>query len=321
MRKKLIIFFLFSFLFLPLHAWSGSSTPTVPIVATEQGSFQLFYFFDLRDRESYIQVMNLSSSAVTVHVQIFQANFNCNENDFYDVYTQLDTHIYNMRGAIDTNNGLPSGVVLPDDAYGFVAVTVVSGVGGNSTNNPVLIGSFRIVDDQGFEYRTNAAGFPGSLGGTTTTFSFNFNNFSGTAFADVVGITVDNVGIGFDGVTAFPNFGTFMKFELDIFDKIENSFSCADILFACVEQDDSIYAELLVTAGVGMAGFEFGINNSVPHSKDKGKICDGNTITEGFVRMKTLSITGESQADMFVGFAGINDGANRGSMEVFTATQ
>jgi len=320
MRKKLIIFFLFSFLFLPLHAWSGSSTPTVPIVATEQGSFQLFYFFDLRDRESYIQVMNLGSSAITVHVQIFRANFNCNENDFYDLYTQNDTHIYNMR-SISSNSGTPTGVLLPDNSYGFVAVTVVTGVSGNSTNSPVLIGSFRIVDDQGFEYRTNAAGFPGSLGGTTTTFSFNFNNFSGAAFADVVGITVDDVGIGFGAVTAFPSSGTFMKFELDIFDKLENSFSCANILFACVEQDDPIYAALLVTAGVGMAGFEFGINNSIPHSKDKGELCSGNILTEGFVRMETLNITGESQADMVIGFAGLNNGSNRASMEVFTATQ
>ena len=47
---------------------------------------------------------------------------------FFDVYTPNDTHVYNMREIL-TNDGNPSGVVLPENAYGFVAVTQVNQIG------------------------------------------------------------------------------------------------------------------------------------------------------------------------------------------------
>jgi len=98
--------------------------------------FSLVYFFDLRERETYIQFTypdaSLFESVIqgptgldaTAHVQIFNVNNNCNENNFFDVYTPRDTHVYNMRD-IQTNDGNPSGVVLPDDAYGMVVITSI----------------------------------------------------------------------------------------------------------------------------------------------------------------------------------------------------
>ena len=62
------------------------------------------FFFDLRDRESFIQLTNVFSFEVFVHVQIFDVNNDCIENNFYDTYTGNDTHVYNMRDIL-TNDG------------------------------------------------------------------------------------------------------------------------------------------------------------------------------------------------------------------------
>lgn len=318
MKRISLVLLLLGF-FYPAISYGGSVTPTVPILATEQGSFQLFSFFDLRERESYLQYMNTGTSLEIVHVQIFLVNNNCNEFDFFDQYTPLDTHIYNIRNIVN-NDGNPSGVVIPDDSYGFVVLTVMSGISGNSIANNVFIGSFRIVDVNGFEYRTNAAGMPESIGGSSTTFSFNYSTLNGATFADIVIFTADDIGVGESAVTAFPNFGTFMKFRPTIYDENEVVFSCSDIVFACIESDDPGYAGLLSTAGVSMGGAEFGINEMLPHSKDKGKICAGNNLDQGFVRLETQNVTGEAQADLVLGFAGINNGNDRSSMEIFTAT-
>jgi len=58
---------------------------------------ELFSFFELRDRESFVQVTIVGTIDTTVHVQIFDVSNNCNENNFFDTYTVADTHVYNMR--------------------------------------------------------------------------------------------------------------------------------------------------------------------------------------------------------------------------------
>jgi len=141
------------FLFTPLSYTGGDMC----IPGTDSGvNFQLFSFFDLRDRESFVQLTNIDSIDGTVHVQIFDVSNNCNENNFFDTYTPADTHVYNMRD-IQTNNGNPSGVVLPDGAYGFVSVITVNPITGNFNDTHNIIGNFRIIDDNGYEYRTNSS--------------------------------------------------------------------------------------------------------------------------------------------------------------------
>ncbi|NIS07487.1 MAG: hypothetical protein GWO07_01705, partial [Candidatus Dadabacteria bacterium] len=81
---------------------------------------QLHAFFDLRERESFLQVTNTdTANPYFVHVQVFTVNERCNENNFYDLYTPNDTHVYNMRNIIP-NDGGESGFQLPDGAYGIV---------------------------------------------------------------------------------------------------------------------------------------------------------------------------------------------------------
>jgi len=108
------------------YAFSGgvpltlSSTDNTQWSGTSAG-ITLFYVFDLRDRETFIQFtyegvtpfrnneppLSLQELAGRAHVQIFDVSNNCNENNFFDVYTANDTHDYNMRDIV-TNDGNPS---------------------------------------------------------------------------------------------------------------------------------------------------------------------------------------------------------------------
>ena len=94
----------------------------LPVNETDHEDEVLVGFFDLRDRETFVQVTNSileTPEASVIHVQIFNVGDLCNENNFFDAYTPNDTHVYDLRNIL-TNDGNPSGVVLPDDAYGIL---------------------------------------------------------------------------------------------------------------------------------------------------------------------------------------------------------
>ena len=82
---------------------ANSGGLNLPLSETDTNVYQLYSFFDLRDRETYVQVTN-PEGARTVHVQIFDVSNLCSENNFYDDYTPNDTHVYNLRN-IETNDG------------------------------------------------------------------------------------------------------------------------------------------------------------------------------------------------------------------------
>jgi len=139
--KIFSITFITLFLFSTFQAFSGEQTLFIfDYPETDSSEDKLLAFFDLRDRETYIQITNTgvdlnpgqdgdrSGENLRLHVQIFNVDNNCNENNFFDVYTPADTHIYNMRDIL-TNDGSPSGVVLPENAYGIVSVGVIDAAG------------------------------------------------------------------------------------------------------------------------------------------------------------------------------------------------
>jgi len=264
-----------------------------PIAETDTSNFQLFSFYDLRDRESFVQVTN-TGSAATVHVQVFDVSNLCNENNFNDGYTTSDTHVYNMRD-IKRNDGNPSGVELPDNAYGFVVLTVVQGNGQTDTNG-LIIGNFRVIDNAGYEYRSNSQGFQ-PHGITGSKYIANYNSAGGINKSDIVGITVNNLLSG--EVTAA---GSSVTFDTSIFNNNEVIFSCSDTTFSCTEDT-----------------FEYGINEAIPHSRDKALTCPSNNIDEGFVKLIVIEHTA---IEAFVGFVGINTGNNsRGSMDSLVAVR
>jgi len=303
---------------------------------TDSSDDTLVFFFDLRDRETYIQLTHTDTdfspapftpgSSLTMHIQIFDVSNNCNENDFFDVYTPLDTHVYNMRD-IQTNDGNPSGVVLPDNAYGFVFALVIEDDGTIFNAAEVLIGNLRILDEKGYEYRTN-----GQSENAFDTFDFaenfgffNFNTFGNVTLSDIVGVVFSDNGDGNEGpdgeVVVADVLENFAVVNIDVFDNSENPFSCRNVIFACVNEDSPLLEELLEVAAENSSGsasvarVEYGINNAIPHSKGGELLCPGNQISEGFVRMEILNDAEVLPLDDIVVFIGLNNGNGRGSMD------
>jgi len=291
--------------------------PTKNVLAS--GEDMLVNFFDLRDRESFIQLTFNADlplddppddfdpgSNLTIHIQIFTVNQNCDENNFFDVYTPNDTHVYNMRD-IQTNDGNPSGVVLPDDAFGFVFAVAVNSQGELFEDAEVLIGNMRIIDDNGYEYRTNAqAGDTFEESDEDPLAFFNFNTEGGVTLSDIVGIAFND---DFDEGEAVVD-DQFAVLNIDILNLNETIFSCRDVTIACIDEDNPLIEALLEESGTSVARAEYGINNAIPHSKGGELLCPGNNISEGFVKMELLN----DDSDDFTLFVGLNNGNGRGSM-------
>ena len=290
----------------------------IPLVETDNNkNFSIMAFFDLRDRESFVQVTNTSTSAANLHVQIFNVGNLCNENDFFDDYTGNDTHTYNLREII-TNDGAPSGVVLPEDAYGIVVVSSED----NGADEIMIIGNFRVLDNMGYEYRTNMPGIESTDPDTFTPADYfaNFNQEGGVTLSDVVGVLlVENSGASGFEWDASNVIDTFIVADVDIIDNNEVLLSCRDVIFACVRPDDPLVDELLANDdiegenGAAVASFEYGINNAIPGSRSDELLCPGNVIGEGILNLTVEGITGSGP--FFAAFIGLNNGNGRGSMD------
>ena len=325
MSKIKIILFVLSFVFLSaVPSFSGTAFD-VPVSDTSDTI--LFGFFDLRERETFIQITNVDTDPAghNVHIQIYDVSNNCNENNFFDLYTLNDTHVYNLRD-IKTNDGNDSGVVLPDGAYGvFVAY-------GDANKNPnqVLIGNLRILDDNGYEYRTNLQGTDRDkdIADPLDAFAtFNFSPKGGVTLSDVVLIVMDETESRDAEIAEILDQWTTV--DVNIFDINENPFSCRKVIFACINQDSPLYEALLDEAAnrtsggcsggncaASVADIEYGINNAIPHSKGGELLCPGNNISEGFVRLENIG-KGSGSQDEVVVFVGLNNGNGRGSMDSF----
>ena len=342
-KLPLIMFFLFTLLTTSiLKAGTGEGLIFFSDTDTDDGTFQaLIYFYDLRERETFLQLTappnDEAGSSMTAHIQIYNVANNCSENNFNDVYTANDTHIYNMRD-IRTNDGNPSGVVLPDNAYGLVVVSLYLP---DLSRVDRSFGNMRIIDNNGYEYRTNAQQLsnfaftsPGPPSNPELIYSFSFNSSSGITFSDIVGINILQL-------LGSPNeirdweaeniVNIYTPFDIDIYDTNEVPFSCRDIIFACTDQDNPRLQELLETAGTAnVASFEYGINNAIPHSRGGELLCPGNNISDGIVNLtlelypEEVLISNDMVSNLFVpyfyGYVGLNNGNDRGSFDSFWYT-
>jgi len=308
---SLVLLFSLLFTFIP-NSFSG----TIP-TETDNSGWVLYSFFDLRERESYVQVTNVDSDNAIVHIQVFDVSNNCNENNFFDVYTPNDTHIYNLRN-ITTNDSNPSGVALPDGAYGFVTALVVISPGGSSDTSGLLIGNYRVLDNNGYEYRTNSI-FPSPPTGpffTSSPFTFNYNSNNGVTLSDVIGFVFDrNNSTG--EILASNITETWAVYDVDIVNNSEVIFSCRNVIFACTDKDNPLLEELLQVVGnASVASFEYGINETISHSKGGELLCPGNIINEGVVILNNITFAGSSPP---FGIVGLNNGNGRGSMDSWIA--
>ncbi len=332
MNIRSILTSLFLILFISITYVQPVNSQTFPIPETDNSgnNFGLTAFFDLRDRESFVQITNTDSISLRLHVQIFNVGNLCNENDFFDDFTISDTHVYNLRNIL-TNDGKPSGVVLPDNAYGIVVITGFTD--DTFSDGASLVGNFRVIDNNGYEYRTNMSGwndhiFTSFLTGSDIT--FNFSQDEGITFSEIIGIPlVSNSGGGISDWFADNITRTFMVVDVDIFDLNENPLSCRDVAFACVQPDSNFVDEILSydsngnggfffgTNGANTAGFEYGINDAIPHTKNGELLCPSNNIANGFVNLNIQGFaTPESGGVVMVNFfVGLNNGNGRGSMD------
>ena len=282
-----------------------------------------FYVFDLRDRETFIQFTPRITDNLPwiIHVQIFDVSNNCNENDFIDNYTINDTHVYNLRD-IQTNDGNPSGVELSDNSYGIVAINSSCLLNGGTASCGGGFGSVRIIDNNGYEYRTNGVmnGFEGDFESISENMfhTFNFSSNGSVTLSDIIGVTLE-IDSGNDffflQLAAVPPQRIFSPFDVDIYDTNEVPFSCRDVVFACVNDSNPQLEELLEASGINVASFEYGINEAIPHSKGGELLCPGNNIPEGFVRLTPQAQPSIDDPLFFAGFIGLNNGNGRGSMD------
>jgi len=316
MKNKTIFFILFLALTICLFSVKSVFAGFNPTInETDTGDFQLVGFFDLRDRESFIQITNTDTSGRTVHIQIFNVGNLCNENNFFDVYTPNDTHVYNLRDIL-TNDGNPSGVVLPENAYGIFVATYVSDTG---IEDITLIGNQRIEDDNGYEYRTNLSGIGIDASGSSNpqSFTFNFNSENGVILSDVVGIQLDGEASTSPPAEVFAAdiVNIWTSWDIDIFDTNEVPFSCRNVIFACTDQSNPLLEALLEDSGdASVASIEYGINEAIPHSKGSELLCPNNVISDGIVRLLSID-TGSDTGNPFVLYVGLNNGNGRGSMD------
>jgi hypothetical protein len=305
--SKFKYFVLLALLFVvPMQAKAGIPNFD-PIDQTDFGGNRLVYFYDTIDRQTIIQVTNTTTAFVNIHVQVFNATNNCEEFNFETTLTPKDSNVYdieNLPGAPDFS-----------DSTGFVVISAF-----NSVPLP-LIGTFRIIDDSGYEYRTNAADTQSFPVDDFADYVLNFNDVNGHDLSDVVGLTyvsidpfqvVANAEIGSlfgDPVNYFPPLN---------FDEFEMPISCEVSIFKC--QADGPYS------------LNKGIDNSIPNSHGYPRICNSSRLSlensagwlfmpfTGFVCQGESLICDDNEIQFpgdpyFVGYLGLNNGDGTGSMD------
>lgn len=309
LSKIKYLFVLAVLLVLPMQAMAGVFGSDIPIIdQTDTGVDRLVAFYDTRSRDTFIQVTNTSSNSVNIHVQIFQAPGTvqqCEELDFDDFLTGHDTHVYDVENLV-SNTGVDI-ADIPSGQYGFAVFSRSSGASSS------LIGMFRIIDESGYEYRTNAAGVDDPLADSSEDLVVNFSAANGNILSDLVGITF--VDISSDTVYASPgviaSFGNPLN-EVLIYDEVEFDTSCSPTSFSCTATQIDKAIDNALPNSLGQNNRICGTNildsNSAGwlHLPFNGFIC-----TDAFV-----GIDGICQNDpSFVGFIGLNNGDGTGSMD------
>ena len=277
---------------------------------SDSGAERLVYYFDNRERKSYFQLANLSSQMVDVHVQVWIVNSTihaCEEINFDDTYTPKDVHTYDTLNLI-RNNGDPLGFSGDhlSGKYGFVVISKSDG-----PPNP-LVGSMRIIDNAGYEYKTNAVA-PESVNTNTERFgAVNFNAAGGNSFSELIGFTY--AVIDDDTVYASPAISTVFGSPFDsllVFDSAENAISCSPKQFSCEGGNTNI-----------------GLDYSLPNSRDPDNITCPTTLISatnnaGWMQLPFANTVctdpavtdaeGNCMYDThFVGFFGLNNGTSSG---------
>ncbi len=321
-------------LVLPMQATVSFAGQSTIIDQTDTGAYRLVYFFDTRDRDTFVQVTNISTEKINIHVQVYDAGSlftECEECNFDDMLTPNDTHVYDVENMMTNSGPLlpPSEDVCTEigpDTYGFVVISVsnlakaVEATKGDDhmyIGGGPLIGMFRIIDGDGYEYRTNAAGPEDFSARSAHNEVVNFSSANGHNLSDLVGITY--ISIDPSTVYASPQVATVFGSPFDeilIYDQDEDDISCSPTFFACA-----------------VGALDRGIDNALPNSKgEANRVCATSILNSNSSGWLDLPLTAFSCAGdpffgnpdgscsnepFFVGFIGLNNGNKTGSMDSY----
>ena len=297
-------------------------------------SDELFGYYDLRNRSTYVQVTNKiddgnNQNPLCIHVQIFQQDQGCVELNFEDELTPNDTVIYNLDN-IERNNGTEVPINLDDNSYGVI--TISSFVCNNRDEDPnALIGNFRIVDDSGYEYRMNLFGEESSttiLERSTTpllplgNLIIPFNTIDNATHADIIAFVIEEnrSSSGNDGIVGS---GDMDSDDLIYLEKAGVTFS----IFQVDENEERLSCDRK-TFGCGPnVVLNYGINEDYPASRGDNLLCEGGGLLpdqkHGYISLENVEFLSPldnntpSEEDTFdlLCMYGLNNGNGTGSMD------
>ena len=340
MSSKILLSFLGGCLALLLVMGITNNKADAQVVSgvTEEPSGQIIVPFDERAfdgvfRDTHFQLTNTSREAgVTLHIQLlYSGDDNCTELDFFDTFTPEDTHVYDLDGDLTRNDGggYPGFDGTNRSEYGIVVVTPV--VGADSPvpiafNNLHAVVTMQTASEQtgrATVYRFNAYGRDAVnlatgaksaegtlLDGVAAGFQrvipndmiyhyteAPFNGFP--VWADLMFFAIKDDYFGGDNYKAVG--GTTSLFSIEhVVDNAENSLSCGDVQFSCLE----IY----------------GINTNIISQLDAlgatedPIICDITNYDEGFDQ---LAARAGEDADAIFGVIGLASSNAAGATHMF----
>ncbi|NIP29390.1 MAG: hypothetical protein GTO02_03315 [Candidatus Dadabacteria bacterium] len=321
-------FFIFIFIALmvalPINSFSQPLTQSrVKIQPTDESGEEVYTYYDLRDRKTYIQVTNIDDeeNPLCIHVQVFQQDKGCNEIDFEDELTPNDTVVYDMDNLV-RNEGSAVPANLDDDSYGIVAISAFECGNRNASTDDPLIGNVRIIDDTGYEYRMNFVTANDERGlledspdpeSALGNIIVPFNTIDGAKFADVIGFILHEdkpiSGINTnDNEDLVYNEEVGITFSVFQFDENEEPISCDQKTLGC---------------GPNVV-LNYGINEDYPASRGDNLLCEGAGLksgqTNGFISLENATflspLPNEEQSTFgFVCLVGLNNGNGTGSMD------
>lgn len=316
--KTLKLLFIALVLGFAVNAFAGPGIVPIEIMVRNTDTFlddpgeQLNAYYDLRNRKTYIQITHAAAEMpvdVTIHVQIFQHDRGCDELNFNDVLTLNDTVVYDLDNII-RNDGTTAPISLLDDSYGYVVVTAIIPGNPDVRDYPrALIGNFRIIDDAGYEYRTNMQNTgnyePVIPDGISSHYILNFNNVDGANQADIVGFAYRDI----EPNGTVINMDEGINFDVFVYDLNEEPLSCDNKNFACGNV------------------MNYGVNDDYGASRGNDVLCEGGGLADprgGYISLENAThnvpLGGDPYSvylnfDVFVGYVGINNGNGTGSMD------
>lgn len=319
-------------------------TDAAPAGVTEEPSSQLIIPFDEReaegngaiDKNTSFQLTNTSRTTdVVVHIQLLYSP-GCNELDFFDTLTAEDTHLYELDGLTRNDGATGPGFDGTNfDSHGVVVVTPVVSASvpqAIAFNNLHAEVNWHYDDSFDSAYRFNAVGrdaidiasgvklqdgtpIDGVVGGferiipDDIIYHYDTTNYSGgPTTADLIFVAISDDFLSVDRYKATGGTTSLMSVE-NVVDADENSISCGDVQFSCMEiagiNDDIPSTLASVTGNCG---------GDPADDVDCKVICNQTDYDVGWDKLVQRNVV---EADAVIGIIGLTTSDEGGAAHMF----